>query len=657
MKSRLLIFLAILLMIFGVSQAYGAATVTSLLSQVPKGAYVNGPGGATDDNYYWQAVHITLGGAHAANAAAITITPPTDMTVADTDGDAGFADEISVSYTTAGAGVFSVAAGTIANSIIISLSAAAAANDNVWIMFPVETASTPSVSSAGYAIDFNDNTNDADIAATAGPQITYRDAGALQVVDFLANLSADDDSTTANSYIGLKYPTPSAATYGVLTDFVLDSGEAQAFGNAVTADTDNTNDIMYYVWVATDSTLSHVSELEGGVSHAVNYDTPDDYTQREGAAKTDAYYTGGLPEGEYYFYLTSSLTGDFPLARSGKLTVLHYPQVNLMGWDRTGNGFDNAGTHLDDANLTLDTGNYYDVDGAVPATPNSQTNTDLYVSVDDLDDNARVYLFYSSNTALTASNVTTSGTSPNLIVSGITGANALVDTLYENQEDIDGFVSWNWDVNPNTDGSYVAANSYTLYAIACDGKHFTLKKAQGTDAGDDETIAIKHSPNLTLDVLTEYNLGADTGNNADVTVDPSQSDVIMMSWGKSGVNGDIDIDDSATIEFYIDYDTDQNGTADYGSTDAATIRTASTAAVSPTGVHLIYSGALEDPESKHMSYYEWNLKDDFTATGWYPNDEAAGGGPHFYHIYAIIDENKTSGTTRVVCLGDDTILT
>ncbi|MBN1293447.1 MAG: T9SS type A sorting domain-containing protein, partial [Candidatus Latescibacteria bacterium] len=29
----------------------------------------------------------------------------------------------------------------------------------------------------------------------------------------------------------------------------------------------------------------------------------------------------------------------------------------------------------------------------------------------------------------------------------------------------------------------------------------------------------------------------------------------------------------------------------------------------------------------------------------------------FYHIYAIIDENKTSGTTRVVCLGDDTILT
>jgi flagellar hook assembly protein FlgD len=659
MRSKLLILLAIILTVVGVSQAFGAATVTSLLSQVPKGAYVNGPGGATDDNYYWQAVHITFGGAHADNAAAITITPPTDMTVADTNGDTNFNDEIAIDYTTANATTFSVNAATANNSIVITQAGGAggaAANDDVWIMFPVVTASSPTVTSAGYAIDFNDNTNDADIAAAGGPQITYREAGALQIVDFLANLSGDDDSTTANGYMGLQYPNPSAAFYEVLTDFVSDDGDAQVSNNVFTADDDDSNDIMFYTWVSTDSTLSHVSELEGGVSHAENYDTPGDYTQREGAAKTDAIYTGGLPEGDYYFYVTSSLTGDFPLFRSGKLTVLHYPKVNLMGWDRSLDGFDNTGGHADDANLTLDTGAYYNIDGTVPAAPNSQTNTDLYVSVDDLDDNARLYLYYSSDSALTISDVTTTGSSPDIIVSGLTGATVLVDTLYENQEDVNGFVSWNWDVNPATDGSYITANSYTLYAVASDGKNVTLQKAQGTDNGDDETISIKHSPNLTLDVLTEYDLATDPGNTADVTISADLSDVIMLSWSKSGIDGDKDIDDSALIEFYIDFDTGADGNADYGSTDAATIRTASTAAVSPTGTHLIASGIQEDLEAKNQSYYEWNLKADFESTGWYPNDQASGGNPE-YHIYAIIDENKTGGTTRVVCLGDDSILT
>ena len=120
MRSKLLILLAIFLTVVGVGQAFGAATVTSLLSQVPKGAYVNGPGGAADDNYYWQAVNIIFGGAHATNAAAITITPPTDMTVADTNGDGNFNDEIAIDYTTAGGGTFAPSAASAANSIVIT---------------------------------------------------------------------------------------------------------------------------------------------------------------------------------------------------------------------------------------------------------------------------------------------------------------------------------------------------------------------------------------------------------------------------------------------------------------------------------------------------------------------------------------------------------
>ncbi|MFC1694304.1 hypothetical protein ACFL1R_12465, partial [Candidatus Latescibacterota bacterium] len=127
-----------------------------------------------------------------------------------------------------------------------------------------------------------------------------------------------------------------------------------------------------------------------------------------------------------------------------------------------------------------------------------------------------------------------------------------------------------------------------------------------------------------------------------------------------GPDQDKDLDDSATISFYIAYDTDFNGTADYGSTQAQDIiDDSATTNADPDGVHLIYSGLLEDPEGKSDSYYAWDLKADYAASGWYPYDQAftqddGAGAPEeqeFYHIYAIIDENKTGGTKRVVGLG------
>ncbi|MFC1694307.1 FlgD immunoglobulin-like domain containing protein, partial [Candidatus Latescibacterota bacterium] len=128
-----------------------------------------------------------------------------------------------------------------------------------------------------------------------------------------------------------------------------------------------------------------------------------------------------------------------------------------------------------------------------------------------------------------------------------------------------------------------------------------------------------------------------------------------------GPDQDKDLDDSATISFYIDYDSGAqptDGLADYGSLEAQAIIDASaTTNADPDGVHLIYSGLLEDPEGKSDSYYAWDIKADNAASGWYPYDQAfeqseiAAVRKNSYHIYAIIDENKTGGTKRVVGLG------
>ena len=661
MRSKFIIALSILLVLVSGGYAF-SQTVTVAPTQVPAGAYVNGGGVDADDNYYWQTATIDFPAVADGAGSTILITLPADMDVADVDMDGDPDNEISLAWTGTGAvaGDFTInAAGTTESAITINMvnDQNAAQDWILYVQFPVKT-TTLATGTDNYTFTFSE----ANFLLDPTFDINYRASGALQIVNFLAALAADDDSTTANNYQGISYPNPAAAFYGALPDFVKDPSAVTIVANGVWGAVDDgvdTNDITYTLWVATDSTLSHVSQYEQGVLVAQNYTTPGDFTQNEGAALANAIYTGGLPEGEYYFYVTSDFTGDFPLFRSGKLTVTHFPYVSLAGWDRLGDGFDNSGGDADDAALTLDTGDFYQADGTkATAIGSGVTNVDMYVSVDDLDDNAQVYLYYSAANDLDAADVVTSGEAP-FTITGLTGATSLVDTLYENLEDVEGFISWNWDVVPGSDGTYIASGDYTIYAVASDGKHYNIRKFDGTDPADapNETINIRHSPALTIDVLTEYNTGVDEDANADVTIDPADTDVIMISWGKSGIGGDVDLDDSATIEFYIDYDTDQNGTADYGNevaNEADNIRAA--AGDTPTGTHLIFSGMLEDLEGKDQSWFAWDLKADHDATGWYPLNESDAAGPHFYHLYAIIDENKTGGTKRVVALGGDGIV-
>ncbi|MCE5248662.1 T9SS type A sorting domain-containing protein [bacterium] len=653
MKSRLLIVLSLVFMIIGVSNAL-AATLTVTPDQVPKGAYVNGPKGETDDNYYWQVLSLTSGAAHVSGQT-ITITFPSDVTLAKVNSAGTYDSHVTLYYTDVSAGGMTVAVtSATASTIVLTIGVAdMASGDIVKLMFPVETGTA--TTSDDYYVTFSDATTD-NIASGAGAMVTFREPGALQLFTFQSNLTGDNDST---STYGDQYPAAAAQLFSALTDLIPDGGDGQVNGADVPGPdldgTESSDDVVYSIWVYTDSLLSHVDST--AVLFAVRYDTAQKFTLNElanGNAATIA--TGGLPEGNYWLYITSQFTGDFPLARSDQLTIRHYPVVNLMGWDKTlpPDGFDNEAPYSDDGDATLDTGTYYDIDGNVTGTANTATDMDLYISVDDFDDNAQVYVFYSTNAGFAATDVRTSG-SP-LVVDGIgtapNNATLLVSTLYENQEDTDGLIKWNWDVNP-VGSSFIPAGDYTMYVVACDGKHTSFLKAVGADASNSELIKIRHSPSLTIDALTEYDAAAVDPSTADVTIDPSLTDIIMLSWGKNGVDGDKDIDDSATIEFYIHYSS--TSASPFGSTDAVALRAAASANDDSIHTHKICEGILEDLEGKANSYYAWNMTADYKKTGWHPMDGTFAG---YYLIYAIIDENKsTNNTARVVALGDDGLLT
>ena len=654
MRSRLTILIILLLMIVGAGQALSATLVVTP-DQIPKGAYVNGGGDDADDNFYWQQLTLTLGEAHVLNAT-IDIDLPIPVEVGEIRPAGTLAGHVSIGYTTVGAGTASVTGATATTITVTTADLAFAQNDVITLNFPVILDSEATEDSGYYVVDFSDTDTD-DIDLGDGQEIFFRSAGALQIADFEDILAADDDST---STWGEKYPDSAANLFDTLPDFVEDGNEAGSGSVGVDVgpanldlfdmDDADLDEVSFTLWVYTDSTLSHVNEIESGALHVIDFTWGGNYTMNEDDDGNDGdnglISCAGLPEGEYWFYITSHLTGDFPLFRSGKLTVLHYPRVEIYGFDWNGDDvFDTVGD-VDDENVVLDTGSYFGYDEALQFTTTARTTLDFYVKANDFDDEAQVILFYSTDSSLDDDDVTAPGG-----VVTLDTATKLVDTLNENQEDAFGFIKWEWDVAP-VGGSYIPAETYYVYAVAYDTKHTDLLTCLGTVPGvgfdNVETVTIKHSPDFKFDAWTEYD--TDTATVDDIDLNVALHDKLVISWGKSGVDGDKDIDDSCLISFYIVYDTDN--TSPYFNADAATIL----AAVDdlPDGVHEIDTGLAEDPEGKSDSWYEWDIKADCTAPGatWYP---LVGAGNE-YHLFAIIDENKDNGTKRVVALGDDGLL-
>jgi hypothetical protein len=212
--------------------------------------------------------------------------------------------------------------------------------------------------------------------------------------------------------------------------------------------------------------------------------------------------TSNLPEGIWYVYAVMDGTGDVSRGNSGAIDVTHPPFINSV---------DPA------VSITLDSGDAAFLD-----------NDQIDFDIDDFDDNADVRLFYSANGALTSSDVTTTGTSPSITISGLTGATLVSgsDTLLSDDHNN---IVWSIFVDDTT---FVAAGDFTVYAVATDGKNVAFGSSV-------DQYTVKHSPSITLSAptVTAFNT--------------STSQVLMIAWHGSSGDGDKDIDDDADISLYF----------------------------------------------------------------------------------------------------------
>ncbi|MFC1694305.1 hypothetical protein ACFL1R_12470 [Candidatus Latescibacterota bacterium] len=245
----------------------------------------------------------------------------------------------------------------------------------------------------------------------------------------------------------------------------------------------------------------------------------DEPFYHEGTAVTGGLDVSKLPEGVYCFYLTSAVTGDYPLARSEMVEVLHYPEVQLVAWDRDAqNGFEGAG---DDGDVVLDTGTYYDYLGTTVDV--QRTYLDLYINVDDFDDDAQILIYYDTSSSLDTTNVETTGSSPDLLVSSLGTATLLADTLSEADEDESGYLKWRLDIEDDAYAPYIDADVYYIYVVANDGKHQSVLVSKGSTPASTDYVEIKHSPGMKIDSLADFDLGTDIDYDADVTIDVNQT--------------------------------------------------------------------------------------------------------------------------------------
>ncbi len=125
--------------------------------------------------------------------------------------------------------------------------------------------------------------------------------------------------------------------------------------------------MKYYVLAAQDSTLEYVwSSLTGGGSGSCRSIPTRDTFRKLTPRQPPRHFE--RPEGTWFFYVTSSITGRHILARSGSVIVRHWPYVKTVGLGLRRKRHLNAATRQ--SRSTLDSGLYYGYDNnAGGATP------------------------------------------------------------------------------------------------------------------------------------------------------------------------------------------------------------------------------------------------------------------------------------------------
>ena len=519
---------------------------------------------------YWQQLVVEFAHDDVPSDAALSIEIPSGMVLTDSDEDGLFDDEIRLVYVPAAAenpGFF-VAPTTAAQRVEVGSFAAAAAQGRLYLQFPVTVTAVPSQTDVRYGPILFADDREQDIVngptAMLVTQDEFATAGSMNVVAWGPALAAAD-TDTLSSALGTVYPDPEEVLALVLPDLVFDGGISTASNLVGLGDGDDDNDVEYRFFLSNSPTLTAV---DSSLARELFTAAGDAYVEREGEGRPTSLLIQDVAPGTYYVYATSSVTGAIPLARSRGLTVRHEPVFQSLGPAE---------------NITLDSGGLFDASSA-PTGSSTQQTTIPYRFIDH-DDEPSVHLFYSPNGELDQDALIT-GTDGALLLAEATPLTATEGLPAKNDSMV-------FDI---LDPELIAAGDYYIYAATTDLTTTALMRSAGQ-------IQVRHAPFLRMDALDDAVLAA---ADTIVTGGVRPQRYITFTWGRSGFDGDGDIDDDARIDLYLSQipasatPADESFTVPGGADQVLQ-------GLADGATQLIVGNIPEDPDARADNQYVWDL--------------------------------------------------
>jgi len=419
--------------------------------------------------------------------------------------------------------------------------------------------------------------------------------------------------------------------------------------------------------------ISLAGTVDGGVYYI--YVLADPATGRWPSKRNPG--TGGRKRKEYDPFTLGALSGGVFLGRSGPLLVNHPPEFVVAGWDYdndTQDRFDATGViqvagdmvgmanSKDNLDITVDTGSHFNKGAALAGLnsgnlPDPISTVDLLFLAQDANDpnDFQMNIFLSTQSGLGVSNYVSASPA----IDSLSGAIKLsgTDTLTISDRKFTFSPIVRDDVTQLIT-SYVPEADYFVYFGATDGESRTLSPVYNDPFITSPVAArlsVKHSPTLSpdafslndfdgsgdgdLDVITGIGVAqmqTDT-DGKNLNLGPAQR-YVTISWGEQGLNGDLDVDDNATIELYYSTRTDfrdSRGSVAYtsGNSDGSDILGAITQGNNDT--HRIGS-VSEDPDGQFDNQFTWDIWDYTSAEGTVPQTDAR------YYIYALLKGGTTN---------------
>lgn len=555
--------------------------------------------------YYWQQLRIGLEHADAASDSAIIVSMAPGMAVADTDRDEKVEDEVRVVYDPA-AGEdpgFSISPLSTSGRLVVRSVRPAAAGGKLYLQFPIGITASPTQKTIRYGrvafADAEEKTLDQGSELQLVTLDEFRALGSMNLLQLSPVLAQGADTTSAP--LGAFFPDQAEVLVLSPPDLIFD-GEGERTSNLLGADRAklgdglNDNDTRYRFFWATSRELLEVDEQAAIPALAAVGDSAQAYVETERGEQAVRLLIRDLPAGTYFLYAVAELTGALPLARSRALEIRHEPVVQKVG------------PRL--ADITLDSGNLLNVRGE--ATGKGEQSVEIEFAALDHDDEVSVRLFYSADGGLESSQA--QGNQDG--VSALEGALPIAGA--EGLPERGGIFTWNV-VKPEL----VAAGDYYVYAATSDASARSLRRSE-------RQVRVRHSPYLRLDALDDRVLsGADTI----ITGGIRAQRFVTFTWGRSGIDGDGDLDDDARISLY------------FSSAPAATAATpqgwslpgGAEAFLKGLGAQVwpIGEGIPEDPDGQQGDRFVWDLWQQAAEGGAVP---AAG---QVLYVYGIIEDGHS----------------